>query len=245
MRTTPILIFSFLLLARCSDPVVEVTPLPYDLNYGAYEVGFKTTFITDPTRDPVPYSDWSGKIYASNKNETGRTLPLHIWYPAEKPGKTFTYQHYVELITRQSQFSDDTPLAYQVFINQANELKGDTTFTKQDLAKLLALPVKATLKARELSGKFPLVVFPNGTSPAYQSIMNEFLASHGFIVVGLPLKGQFTHVLDASVKGIETGVVDLQFAMQFLLRLPNVDKNQIALLANALTTAIDNALNSH
>ena len=80
------------------------------------------------------------------------------------------------MITRQTELSDNIPLAYQVFINQVHELKGDTTFTKQELANLLSLPSKATLKAREKSEKFPVVIFPNGTSPAYQSIMNEFLA---------------------------------------------------------------------
>ncbi|MCP4459051.1 MAG: hypothetical protein GY816_13665 [Cytophagales bacterium] len=232
-------ILFILLLVGCgtSEQNPEAEPYSDFLNYGKYEVGFKTIFTTDISREDVPYSDWSGRIHSSNDQSNGRNIPISIWYPAEASSEYLRYEYFVNMITRQSkEGKPKDSLARNVFINQAIELGGEG-LSNNDLQKILGLQTKSSLNSKPIGGQFPLVIFPNGTSPAYQSAMCEYLASHGYVVAGLPLKGQYTHVLDASVRGLEVAVDDLQFGLSELLKLPNVDGGNIALLANAIESS--------
>ena len=241
MRNIAYFLSTLLLITSCSqENSTETISFSDFLDYGSYSVGFRTMFATDLSREDVPYSDWGGRLYPTDGHGEGRSLPIHIWYPAVKSSKPLMFGDYLELITRQSNqqvASIDDSLAKHIYINQVNDLKGDSSFTEEHLNKLLSLHTKASLNAVPIEDKFPLVIFPNGTSPANQSVMCEFLASHGYVVAGLPLKGQYAHVLDASVKGLEVAVDDLQFALQQLLTLSNVDGNQIALMANAIESS--------
>ena len=241
MRNIAYFLSTLLLITSCSQKdSTETISFSDFLDYGSYSVGFRTMFATDLSREDVPYSDWGGRLYPTDGHGEGRSLPIHIWYPAVKSSKPLMFGDYLELITRQSNqqvASIDDSLAKHIYINQVNDLKGDSSFTEEHLSKLLFLQTKASLNAVPIEGKFPLVIFPNGTSPANQSVMCEFLASHGYVVAGLPLKGQYAHVLDASVKGLEVAVDDLQFALQQLLTLSYVDGNQIALMANAIESS--------
>ena len=90
-----------------------------------------------------------------------------------------------------------------------------------------------------VKGQHPLVIYSHGFSSMKEegAHVGPHLASHGYIVVGLALKGQFSHVIDATIKGLEVAVDDLQFSLQQLLKLPNVDGNQIALIGNAIESS--------
>lgn len=231
-----------LLLFGCQNPKNESLEEPFSnfMEYGEYAVGFKTIFTTDDSRENVPYSDWSGKLYPQNEVSVGRNLPIHIWYPASEKSKLLPYSYFVNLITTQTEEewrNSSNSLANEIFIYQANELKGEKSLSLKQLDTLLNLKTNSSLNSKAVHEQFPLVILPNGTSPAYQNVMCEYLASHGYVVAELPLKGEFSHVLDASVKGLETGIDDLQFALGQLLKLPNVNKAQIALLANAIESS--------
>lgn len=245
----PIFLLSLIVLIGCNNSK-ENTDSPTYLNVleqGSYDVGFKILFTTDLSRESVPYSDWNGRLFPTELASKGRNLPLSIWYPAVKSKTPLKYGHFVNLIAQQSESRSSESidsLSKQIFISQTNELGGAENFTEEHLNKLLSLQTKSFLNAKAIKGEFPLVIFPNGTSPAYQSIMCEFLASHGYIVAGFPLKGQYTHTLDASVKGLEVAVDDLEFALQQLLALNNVDGDKIALMANAIESSFCAALAS-
>lgn len=215
--------------------------------YGNYEVGFKTMFLADLTRENIPFSDWSGKLYPIDERLTARHLPVHIWYPAKPSGDALKFGHFVNLITKQSELDlnpQNDSLARQIYIYQTNELGGAGKFTEDKLQKLSALVTRSFLNADPLPEKFPLVVFPNGSSPAGQSIMGEYLASNGYVVAAMSLKGQFSHVSDISVKGLEIAIDDLEFGLQNLLKLNCVDTEQIVLLGNAIESSVCTGLAS-
>ncbi|PWL39638.1 hypothetical protein DKG77_02060 [Flagellimonas aquimarina] len=231
-----------LMFFGCQDPKNGSLEEPFSnfMGYGEYSVGFKSLFLSDLSREHVPYADWSGKLYPENGTSKGRKLPIHIWYPASEKSKLLPYRHFVNLITKQTQeeFNKESDsLASKIFAYQISELKGDSSFAQDQLDTLLALKTNASLNTLPVQQKFPLILFPNGTSPAIQSVMCEYLASHGYIVAAIALKGQFSHVVDTSTKGLEVAVDDLEFALQQLLELPNIDETQIALLANAIQSS--------
>ncbi|WP_222982950.1 acyl-CoA thioester hydrolase/BAAT C-terminal domain-containing protein [Flagellimonas meishanensis] len=218
------------------------------LDYGEHPVGFKTLFVSDLSRKNVPYADWGGKLYPKNVESAGRNLPLHIWYPAEENDQELLpFHHFARLNTveTENQFLNQNDSFYkQVFSYQVRELGGGKDFGPEQMDALLGLKTNASLNSTALQQKFPLVIFPNGSSPAFQSILCELLASHGYIVAGVSLKGQFSHPIDASVLGLEVAVDDLEFALQELLKLPNVDQNKIALMGNAIESSFCAALAS-
>ncbi len=241
MKILNYLFIAFILFGcESSDEFVEESAYSEILEYGSYAVGFRTMFAMDLSRENIPYSDWSGRLYPSDELLPGRSLPINVWYPAATSGGSLDYEYFVNLIIRQSAQSESDSsdsLAKQIFIYQTNELGGDGNFKESDLNTLLKHKTRSFLNAKPVEGKFPLIIFPNGTSPSNQNIMCEYLASYGYVVASLALKGQFSHVIDASVKGLEVAVDDLEFALQRLIPLKNVDDTKIALLANAIESS--------
>nr|WP_299382560.1 hypothetical protein [Allomuricauda sp.] len=235
-------ILVLLLFMGCHVQEREHTEQPFSqyMGYGHYQVGFKTIFTSDITRNNVPFSDWSGKLYPLTDTTEGRKLPLHLWYPSTQKSPLLSYAHFVDLIVPQTpqEISEATDsLSREIYKYQAEELKGEAGFSNQDLDTLMQLTTFSSLESNPGKGKFPLVIIPNGSSPANQSVLSEYLASHGYVVAGLSLKGEFAHVVDASTRGLETGVDDLQFALRELMALPQVDPKQIALVGNAIESS--------
>ncbi|TMU54840.1 acyl-CoA thioester hydrolase/BAAT C-terminal domain-containing protein [Flagellimonas algicola] len=244
-----VLYFFILLFMGCQGHKKEPLPEPFSnyMDYGEYEVGFKTLFTNDVSRPSVPFSDWSGKLYPRTDTVPGRKLPLHIWYPSNEKAPLLPFSHFVDLITPQTEsdkgmYSDS--LSREIYKYQADELKGEKAMTHRDLDTLLHLTTNSSLETKIAKGPFPLVIVPNGSSPANQSVLCEYLASHGYIVAGVSLKGEFAHVVDASARGLESGVDDLQFALGQLLQLPYVNTGQIALVGNAIESSYCAALAS-
>ncbi|MCL6266892.1 acyl-CoA thioester hydrolase/BAAT C-terminal domain-containing protein [Flagellimonas myxillae] len=226
---------------------VQEEPFSNYLNYGNYSVGFKTLFTNDVSRPRVPFSDWSGKLYPSQDAAPGRKLPLHIWYPSDEKAPLLPFSHFVDLITPHTESAmgmDSDSLSREIYKYQADELKGEKGMTDSDLDTLLQLTTFSALETKSAPGIFPLIIVPNGSSPANQSVLCEYLASHGYIVAGVSLKGEFAHVVDASARGLESSVDDLQFALGELLQLPNVNTKQIALVGNAIESSFCAALAS-
>ncbi|MEX0313551.1 MAG: hypothetical protein AB3N18_05200, partial [Allomuricauda sp.] len=252
MTGTKLTYFLFLFLfflQGCKEQKKDNLEEPFSnfMDYGNYRVGFKTLFTNDVSRASVPFSDWSGKRYPLLDETPGRKLPLHIWYPSNEKAPLLHFSHFVDLITPQTEsekgmYSDS--LSREIYKYQADELKGEKGMTDSYLDTLLHLTTNSSLETRTAKGPFPLVIIPNGSSPANQSVLCEFLASHGYIVAGVSLKGEFAHVVDASARGLESGVDDLQFALGQLLQLPHVDADQIALVGNAIESSYCAALAS-
>ncbi len=244
-----ILCVSLSFLISCQNSKDETPEVPFSnfMDYGEYAVGFKTLFTTDDSRENIPYSDWSGRLYPKSETSEGRNLPIHIWYPASEKSTLLPYDHYVNLMTKQTDEAfkkESDAFAKKIFAYQVDQLKGEDGFTIAQLDTLLALKTNASLNTHPMQQKFPLVIFPNGASPAYQSVLCEYLASHGFVVAAVALKGEFSHVMGTSVKGLETAVSDLQFALGELLKLPNVEKGQVALIGNAMASSVCTSLAS-
>jgi len=244
MRTLFILSVFSLLWVSCNQN--QATEDHYrimgDLSLGSYQVGYRTIFHYDITKTGIPYSDWDGNLYFNYDAAQGRQYQINVWYPAKSgSGTPINYDHYVNLLGRQIDFNDteaQSEFARQMFIQQTNDLGGNGSFTSDDLDTLLALKVTARLEAQPLPGPFPVVLFPNGGSPAFQSIMCEFLASHGYVVIAFAAKGRFSFGLEVSTIGIETAVDDLEFVLDKIGTLPFTDMHQIGLMANAISSSV-------
>lgn len=214
-----------------------------ELEAGPHRIGFRTLFKYDQARAAIPFSDWDGKLTYLQEEDKGRQMQINIWYPAKPRGTTLPYGHYIELMGKQVNFSiDDQESAKQIFIDQTNALGGNGEFTREALESIAKLRTTAYLNAPAINEKFPVLIFPNGGSPAYQSIMCEYIASHGYVVAAVSLKGQYSSTVDASAKGLEIAADDLKYTLNQLLLLDNIDRNRIALMANAIESSMCTAL---
>lgn len=233
-----------LILIGCDHPATQLREVPMmgDLSLGEHGVGYRTLFEYDRTRPAVPYSDWDGKIYPNYKAALGRQFQIHVWYPASvESGELMKYDQYVQLMGRETDFEfteEQRDFAKERFIQQTNDLGGNGHFTEKELQLLLEMEVLAQYEAEPLQGTFPVVVFPSGSSAAYHSITAEFLASHGFVVVGFSPKGRFSWGMENSTIGLETAVYDLEFVVQKIGLLPFVNLKEITLVGNAISASV-------
>ncbi|MEP1032494.1 hypothetical protein [Ekhidna sp.] len=222
-----------------------------DLVLGDYAVGYKTIFTYDRTRNGVPYSDWDGNLTNNHSPELGRQFQINVWYPAESgSGDRINYSHYVYLRGRQTDFGaseGQKESAKQTFIEQTQGLGNVTIgvlgstkedFTSDHLDQLLELEVYGRLNATPVKEKFPVVVYPNGGSPAFQSITCEYLASHGYVVIAFTPKGRFSSGLEVSTIGLEVAVDDFEFVLGKVSEQPNVDMDKVAIVANAISSSV-------
>lgn len=242
-------IFMLLLFLGCQRPSeIDDYPIMGNLPMGEYPVGFRTLFTYDLTKNAVPFSDWEGNLYKDHTLRYGRQFQINVWYPAQAgSGDPLKYADYVDLMGRQINFGESEEqkaFARQTFISQTRDLRNirDTEnnldLDAEQLNQLLELDVFARLNAEAAIGQYPVVIYPNGSSPAYQNITCEFLASHGYVAVAFAPKGRFSSGMEISTIGLEVAVDDLEFVLGKISEASNVDMNQVSILANAISSSV-------
>ncbi|WP_230935486.1 alpha/beta hydrolase family protein [Psychroserpens luteolus] len=246
-KYTAILLLLVILGCQKQD-TVDNFPIMGNLPMGEYQVGFQTLFTYDLTKNAIPYSDWDGNLYQSPTSENGRQYQINIWYPAQPDsGTRLKYADYINLMGRQTNFGESEEqktFARQTFITQTRNLKNirDTEnkeeLNTEQLNQLLDLDIFARLDAQPAEGQYPVVIYPNGSSPAYQSITCEFLASHGYVTVAFAPKGRFSSGMEISTTGLEVAVDDLEFVLGKVSEKSNADMNQVSILANAISSSV-------
>ncbi|HJO02348.1 MAG TPA: alpha/beta fold hydrolase [Acidobacteriota bacterium] len=94
----------------------------------------------------------------------------------------------------------------------------------------------AAADAEPHDGPFPLLIFaPGRGAPAFQNtVLCEYLASHGFVVAATPSFGPGARSMPATVAGIEAQVADLAFVARLLEGAPNVDAGRLGLIGYSL-----------
>src|SRR5882724_8661913 len=181
------------------------------LDRGQYLAGFRIIYYADYSRE------WLGR------GSRGRPIRIYIWFPAKYgSGKEMRVRDYIDHPTL-----PPLPLIFA----KANELLdkrtaasfetwlGEAAFRSFKRAK-----VAARMDAAVATGKFPLILYSTGLNDSFQasnSVLFEFLASNGFIVVTVPQLGRKTTNLDLDINPIdlETQTRDLEQAAGRLLEM--------------------------
>ncbi|MEO8664056.1 MAG: prolyl oligopeptidase family serine peptidase [Ignavibacteria bacterium] len=182
----------------------------------------------DETRDwqPSPFDslDKPKTLY--------RPIRLTIWYPAEKGQTDFMkFENYIN------------PEAPDKYFEKLNEVmntydmwsyNGMFDKNKTIIDSLFNLETNATFNAKEMDGKFPVVLYCCGwfsRSPD-NSFMAEYLASLGYIVITVPQLGTGSTIFDFKVTEdrLYTQVQDMKFALDAAVKLNNADPDNIAVM---------------
>ncbi|MEM7087273.1 MAG: hypothetical protein AAF489_13880 [Bacteroidota bacterium] len=243
-----VILLLFVVLGCQKPDVIDNFPIMGDLPMGEYPIGFQTLFTHDLSKNAIPYSDWDGNLFQGHSAESGRQYQINIWYPAQAgSGGPLKYGDYMDLIGRQTNFGESEEqktFAKQTFTTQTRNLRNileaenEVELNTEQLNQLLDLDVFARSNAKAAEGQYPVVIYPNGSSPAYQSITCEFLASHGYVTVAFAPKGRFSSRLEVSTIGLEVAVDDLEFVLGKISEQSNVNMDQVSILANAISSSV-------
>jgi len=204
-----------LVLSLCADLSAEPR-LWGHLHSGRYTVGFRTLRINTADAE------------------------LHIWYPAiEGTGPKITFGDYLRL-------SHDLKDAEPDFENDDQALRKTLSLAvtgREDLLdnklcdEILAIPFAAVRDASPASGKFPLIFWTyRYATTAAQSVLNEYLASHGFVVIYAPessvppMPSELKSFADKT-REFNRLQLRLRSALSFARQMPNVQPDKVAVIA--------------
>ena len=203
------------------------SPLWGRLEPGPHAVGFRQLLLRDVSRPALAAED--GAPVATSR---GRQMQVAVWYPARAgAARVMRYGAYVDLLGQELDFGGVTEstrrVALEKFFEMPSGLGGDTAALRRGLPTLLATPTAARLNATPAAGRYPLVLFQEYRAPASNSVLAEYLASHGYVVASPTLKGTYDAAPETSVRGLETHAADLRFVISALDSAPYVDRDRV------------------
>lgn len=187
------------------------------LDFGEYPVGYRVIHTYDQGRSYFPKYDYYGK---RTEYPTGRPMQISVWYPArsEEESVAMPYKGYIAYSSSQINFKGDNPedrnSAIQSFVNSFHGS------TREDIKSLLENPTHARLNAEELDTDFPLVLYapPMNTSATDNSIICEYLASKGYIILSVMAKGAYTELQQRNMNEVQVQAEDLAFLLSYAKR---------------------------
>ncbi len=207
------------------------------LEPGPFAVGFNAVATTDATRTFQTPTDYQGRPRPAFGN---RPVQISIWYPAQTgPGDTsLTYGDYVALLGWELQPEQTGPAARRTAEEQFLQMAGTpaTAAVRAAFADLFRTEVHATRGAAPAPGRHPVLLCAPGQGyPAFDnSVLAEFLASHGFIVLASPSAGPDGRDMPDNATAIDTGARDLEYLAGYAQSLPQADAGRLAAMGFSL-----------
>lgn len=225
-------------LCASSASALEEVPFRFLEQPGPHRVGLNVVEIYDHSRTYRPGTDALGKPFPG---ERARPLQLLVWYPSSRSGaKPMTVGSYLDLWATQTTFGPPQPPAL------AKEWR-------EGMSQTLSSPLWAVRDAPAAEGRFPLVVYAASLSrPSWENAdLCEYLASHGYVVIGVPSMGVTTRGMTTDVAGANAQAQDISFAITHARSLANVDMSMVAVvgcswggLSNVFAAARDSRIDA-
>jgi dienelactone hydrolase len=215
------------LIVQSSFCVAQSRPLWGYLEPGPYTVGFRVLYRLDSSRTWLPRPD-------SVSGEFARPIRVSMWYPSASraSGQAMKYRDYVRFAAPRAYFARlDSMLEGRDTTSWKNAFKN----VERRYPELMELSVFARRDALPASGSYPLVMYSEGWNSSSQNdntVLAEFLASHGYVVASVPQVGASAVSLTLGINPIdlETQMRDIEFAMVVAQSHPFVDRKKVALM---------------
>ena len=234
VRLITAMVIALLAILPALTPVEATTqksPLWGQLTSGPNAVGFETIEVYDKSRILREKYDYDGVPYDA---ERARPVQICVWYPAQTSPDAvpMIYGEYVFPVPDDDGFFGYvTRFQGRELGNVARALGND----RRKMAEALDIPVAAIRNAGHAEGSFPLIVYHGGRAGgiADNSVLCEYLASHGFIVAASHTTGTLSLTPDLGQADIESVIRDREFVFGQMRDYPNVDPDRTALVGSA------------
>ena len=207
------------------------------LQPGPYAVGFRSAYQADAARSYDPEYAAGGKPVAKKP----RPIFLAVWYPAKTPAtQPMVYRDYLRAISVESPVPEFAQRLRKFTRNSMCEYmlgKEYESLSKKERDvwdNFLATPIAAYQNAPPAAGKFPAIVYHPGLGGTFEddSVMFEYLASHGYVVVSSAYQNSDSTELNI-VGDFYTSLDDLTFVSRFTGTLPFVDTSQVTAMGHS------------
>jgi len=226
-----------LLIAWPSVASAQSTPLWNKLAPGPHAVGFKSTWQLDYSRRyDATFDDKT--TYATGK--APRPILINLWYPAKKSDAArMPHRDYLDIRSddpRLTKFAvkladyELSVITKEVMEKPPNKL---TDRERELLNEFLDTPTASVRDAEPVASSFPLVIYHSGAGSSFEdnTVLCEFLASHGFVVLGSAFQDQSGKSFNTDNR--EGSAHDLDFLIAYARQLPNVDWKHIGLVGHS------------
>ncbi|HMP04193.1 MAG TPA: hypothetical protein PKD86_09635 [Gemmatales bacterium] len=226
------------LLAWPSVGGAQSPPFWGDLKLGPFAVGYRSTWKLDYSR---LYAMALGDRTTQAPGKVPRPILFNVWYPATRAAgaKPMLHRDYLAISSDQPHLAKfSTQLAEYNLGVIAQEVLGKSLaelseHEKEALQRLLDTPTACILDATPQAGPFPLVLYHSGAGSSFEdnAVLCEFLASHGFVVVGSAFQQQSGRSFNTDNR--EGSARDLDFLIAQAAELPFVDWQHIGLIGHS------------
>jgi hypothetical protein len=228
-----------ILLKTSRDSVDPSTrPLWHDLTPGSYGCGFKSLWKLDYGRtynivfaDDTPYAE----------GKSPRPILINLWYPtASRTARpAMAYGDYLQILvenTPLARFSAELVRYTRAVIAREVFGKEEDTFTLAEQAAFQVLLDTRTAARRDApaaKGRFPVVLYHAGYGSSFEdnSVLCEYLASHGYVVVGSAFQEVAGTSLDIEGKVRTAG--DIRFLLSYVQGLSFTDWNHVGMVGHS------------
>jgi dienelactone hydrolase len=215
---------------------VQKTMFYPNLEKGSYDVGFQTMFDFDYSRT----YNLSYPIDTSAKKKDPRPIITTIWYPTKKSNeeKQMIYLDYIKIQTQDSklknfvhrinEYNQSNSVEYMFYKSSLNKER------KTKFVKHLNQPINVYRDATPINEKFPLVIYHAGLGGTLNdnTILCEYLASHGFVVVTSAFQANDYRDVELDWD-LERSTKDLDFILKKIKDLPFIDFSKIAAIGHS------------
>jgi len=203
-----------------------------DLEPGPYAVGYRVDNKLDYSRTYRLTRDGERNL---SRQQGVRPMPISIWYPAEAAGdpEFMQFREYVYVdYAKESQQAVSTDAE----IRDAEKKFFDTeiwtgTPNVERMRAVLDTPTTAIKNAPAVAGKFPLILYSprEHRGSLMNTVLLEYLASHGYVVAAIPNKSRHPASNDI-VTHHRASAEDIRFLKRYTQNLDNVDPEHIGMI---------------
>ncbi|WP_421763700.1 alpha/beta hydrolase family protein [Ekhidna sp.] len=223
-----------MLFAHISSAQKSTSPLWLNLIPGKYDVGFKAEFLVDTTR-MFPSSD---SLPHALK---GRPIRVKVYYPGTKQNSSLqmSFEDQIRLYPSNPQFANYNAVLGLRDIN----LQGQFGPRSDSLMRVLfRMETMAYSEIPVNEGTFPMLIYNLGLDDHQMenSVLWEYLASHGYIVVVIPCLGNSLEnkYVNYNSKGLEGLYLDALFALNTYRKKDYIDKERIGAIGHSFGGAV-------
>ena len=209
--------------ARAQDPLLWGR-----LKAGPYPLGYQSSIALDGSRT------YDGK--------SARPILLQVWYPAaNSDAPKLNYEAYFQV-----PHLDQHPRLSDRLRSFARDAASTALFKRRTEAflhpteraafhRLLNTPTAAALNAPRAPGRFSVVLYHPGAGGSFEenSVLFEYLASFGYIVVSSAFQSPFVDSVSNNVGCIERSGADLTFIAGQAQKWANADPARLAAMGHS------------
>ena len=195
-----------------------------NLEPGSYAVGYQTIQMRDCTRDYI---------------NGCKPMQIYMWYPCVEEGrKSMTFQQYLEDAVRD--FGDSNIFARDLKLKLPQEFRTgslnpsfSTPLTDDAFHRIMSTPVPVIHNGQAVGTRHPLLLHMHANGALHQSLMMEYLASHGYVIMSLSMyntaPAHYGHGEEGS-NALLSQVEDLAFLISQARNIDFIDTTKIAMI---------------